>query len=959
MTARPMPTADHPPQPALLEREAEIAAIHGLVTAARDGAGRLLVIEGRSGIGKTRLVAEVRGAAQAAGLEVLAARAGELEQEFGFGVVRQLFEPLLARASAAERAELTAGAAGLALHLFQEPQAVGPAAADPSFAMLHGLYWLTANLALRRPVVLAVDDLHWADVPSLRWLAYLGRRLEGLPLLAAVAARPPQHSPQAALLTEVLTDPAAVLLRPRPLGTAAVAVLARDTFGGEPDPEFVTACQTATAGNPLFVRAMLEALTAEGLAATAAVAARVLRTGPETIGRTVSLRLARLPAEATALLRAATVLGDGSRLHQAGELAGLEMDAAARAATALVRADLLRAEDPIEFTHPVVRTAIYQQIGADERSRAHRRAGELLLQAGAPAEQAASHLLLTLPAGDPFITATLQRAAKRSLTEGAAQAAIPLLRRALLEGAADSDRASMLRELGIAELTTDAFAAAEHLREAEAATDDPARRAEIALQHGRALAYLDRFDDAVEILSRAVDALGGRRTGLHDQLEAILYTLSLARPELHRLAVARIEDVHETALGDDLGGAVLRAVLAYHEATRGGSRDRCVALAERALAGGLLLHSVELFWILNVTLALACAGEVDRAAQVNEHALAEARRRGDLLSVALILMIRGFLAAQRGELLAAEEDLRASEPGSDLAAVTNPLHRAGYLADVLVDRGEAEDAGRVLDAVSQGAPAHAAYHLMFLYARGRVRLQAGLPEEALGDLLALGEEMAALQIRNPAFLPWRSPAALALHRLGRPREALRLAQEELELARRWGAPRAVGIALRALGLVQGGSTGEALLREAITVLEGSGCQVEHARALVDLGAALRRGNRRAEARAPLRHGLELAYRAGAAGLVRQAQDELAAMGARPRKLLLSGVESLTPSERRVARMAAQGMSNKELAQTLFVTVKAVEVHLSSVYRKLRINSRAQLAQALAGADDLAGQAPRS
>jgi DNA-binding CsgD family transcriptional regulator len=239
------------------------------------------------------------------------------------------------------------------------------------------------------------------------------------------------------------------------------------------------------------------------------------------------------------------------------------------------------------------------------------------------------------------------------------------------------------------------------------------------------------------------------------------------------------------------------------------------------------------------------------------------------------------------------------------------------------------------------------------------RLQAGLPEEALGDLLALGEEMAALQIRNPAFLPWRSPAALALHRLGRPREAFHLAQEELDLARRWGAPRAVGIALRALGLVQGGSTGEALLREAITVLEGSGCQVEHARALVDLGAALRRGNRRAETRAPLRHGLELAYRAGAAGLVRQAQDELAAMGARPRKLLLSGVESLTPSERRVARMAAQGMSNKELAQTLFVTVKAVEVHLSSVYRKLRINSRAQLAQALAGADDLAGQAPRS
>jgi DNA-binding CsgD family transcriptional regulator len=953
-----MPIADRPPQPPLLEREAEIAAIQGLVAAARGGAGRLLVIEGGSGIGKTRLLGEAGRAARAAGLEVLAARAGELEQEFAFGVIRQLFEPLLVRASAAERAELTAGAAGLALPLFQEPQAVGPAAADPSFAMLHGLYWLAANLALRRPVLVAVDDLHWADGPSLRWLAYLGRRLEGLPLLAAVAARPPEQSPQAALLTEVLTDPAAELVRPGPLGTAAVASLARDAFGGEPDPALVAACQTATGGNPLFVHAMLEALAGEGLTATAADADRVLRTGPETVGRAVLLRLARLPTEAAALLRAAAVLGDGSRLHQAGELAGLETDAAARAATALVRADLLRAEDPVEFTHPVVRTTVYQQLGADERSRAHRRVGELLLQAGAPAEQAASHLLPTLPAGDRFVAATLRRAAERSLAEGAAQAAIPFLRRALLEGAAGGDPAGMLRELGIAELATDAFAAAEHLREAAAATGDPTRRAEIALQQGRALAFLDRFDDAVEVLMKAVEGLGGRRTGLHDRLEAILYTLSLARPDLHRLAVKRIEEVPEAALGDDLGGAVLRAVLAYHEACRGGSRDRCVALAERALDGGRLLRSVELFWVLNVTVALTCAGEFERAAQVNEQALAEARRRGDLLSVTLILMIGGFLAAQRGDLLAAEEDLRASEPGSGIAAVTNPLHRAGYLADVLVDRGAVEDAGRLLDAVSQDAPAHAAFHLLFLYGRGRVRLHAGRPEEALGDLLAVGEEMAALSIANPAFLPWRSQAALALHRLGRRSAALRLAQKELELARRWKAPRAVGVALRVLGLVQGGSTGEAVLREAATLLEGSGAQLEHARVLVDLGAALRRGNRRGEARAPLRRGLELAYRAGAAGLVRQAQDELAAMGARPRKLLLTGVESLTPSERRVARMAAQGMSNKELAQTLFVTVKAVEVHLSSVYRKLQISSRTQLARALADANS-AVPAPRS
>ncbi len=155
-----------------------------------------LVIEGPAGMGKTRLVGVARAAARTAGLEVLTARAGELEQEFAFGVVRQLFEPLLARASADERAEFTADAAGLALPLFQRPGTAGQEAVDTSFAMLHGLYWLAANLALRRPALLAIDDLHWADVASLRWIAYLARRLEGLPLLVAVAARPPSRAPR-------------------------------------------------------------------------------------------------------------------------------------------------------------------------------------------------------------------------------------------------------------------------------------------------------------------------------------------------------------------------------------------------------------------------------------------------------------------------------------------------------------------------------------------------------------------------------------------------------------------------------------------------------------------------------------------------------------------------------------------------------------------------------------------
>ena len=223
----PAPVDGRRPSP-LLERDADLAALRALLDAARDGNGRLVVVEGSAGIGKTRLLAEARSIAAGMGLRVLSARGGELEQEFAFGLVRQLFEPLLATAPAEERAELMAGAAGLAAPLFDESGlAEAPAPGDVAFAILHGLYWLAANAALGQPTVLLVDDLHWGDAPSLRWLAFIARRLEGLPLMLAVATRPPEQAEQVALLTELLSDPAAVVLRP---------ARARPGLGSDPRP---------------------------------------------------------------------------------------------------------------------------------------------------------------------------------------------------------------------------------------------------------------------------------------------------------------------------------------------------------------------------------------------------------------------------------------------------------------------------------------------------------------------------------------------------------------------------------------------------------------------------------------------------------------------------------------------------------------------------------------------------
>jgi len=240
--------------------------------------------------------------------------------------------------------------------------------------------------------------------------------------------------------------------------------------------------------------------------------------------------------------------------------------------------------------------------------------------------------------------------------------------------------------------------------------------------------------------------------------------------------------------------------------------------------------------------------------------------------------------------------------------------------------------------------------LHFLQARGRVRLEVGRVDEALSDFLEVGAIATSLGIANPAYAAWQSQAALSLHRLGRRDEAQEHAAAEVELARTWGAPRPLGISLRVLGLIEGGASGERLLREAVDVLADSGAKLEHARALIDLGGSMRRANSRSDARDVLRRGVDLALQCGAAALASRGNEELAATGARPRSVVLSGVEELTASERRVAHMAAEGKSNKQIAQTLFVTPKTVEQHLGRTYRKLNINSRRNLAAALAGGD---------
>jgi DNA-binding CsgD family transcriptional regulator len=290
----------------------------------------------------------------------------------------------------------------------------------------------------------------------------------------------------------------------------------------------------------------------------------------------------------------------------------------------------------------------------------------------------------------------------------------------------------------------------------------------------------------------------------------------------------------------------------------------------------------------------------------------------------------------------------AERAGGDRASAP-PIYRVfqtGLLIQALTDQGELAAAEEALAAVDAEADRAALNATLLRFARGRLRLEQGRVAEGLGDFLAVGAPLVRAQVVTPSFLPWRSDAALAELTLGDRDNARRLANDELELALAFGTPRALGVAQRAAGLVAGGGRGEILLRAAVDAFQDAGTRLERARALADLGAMLRRRNRRTDARELLREALDIAHRAGAAPLAAHAETELRATGARPRRVVLTGLDSLTASERRIAELASLDLTNREIAQMLFITARTVEGHLTSVFRKLQLDSRNGLSAVL-------------
>jgi DNA-binding CsgD family transcriptional regulator len=928
---------------ALIEREAELAVIDDALDGIGPGAGgRTLLIEGPAGIGKTTLMAELERRAGKAGFQVLSAHGSEIERDFAFGVVRQLFGPVLRTASDAERERILSGPAGLAASIFGLADAP-TIEAGPAEASLYGLYWLAAALAEVAPVAVVLDDAHWCDTASLRFIEYLGRRLAGVPLLIALATRPAEPGVQTAMLSRMRAELEPQAIAPPLLSEDATATIVRRRLGAEATAQVLGACHVATGGNPLLLDELLTELAGHEAPVSAEEIAVM---GPKRIAESLTRRAEALEAEGPAILHALAVLGDGSELRAVAQLARVDSARAVEIVDGLAAASILEGGSGHRFAHPLLRASIYEAIPTANRGALHARAAELLGELDEPAEEITAHLLRCEPGSVAAALDVLELAANRAIESGAPDSAATYLSRALEEAMEPARRGELLHRLGRAEVALRDPAAIAHLGQATRLVSDPGHALDITMELADMLALAGQWEPAMQAIDVALDRFGA--TGLPGllDLEALRAASRGYDPETVAEYDADLPRLMELVRGRrDADSSHLRWVLGALGAIRGwplaevlellGPVSEDWTLGHRGRESSLVFQAV-------MTLLLVDARDEGQRIAVALHE--DGRRRGSLMAMIAGVGYGGALEARRGELGASEASMNVAfelmrENELSLMALTTFVH---FCIDAIIERPGLDQLAEIVESLEVPPTfGRTMSGAMVLEVRAALHAMRGEREAALANLR--DAELIFRPVHaGPRISCWRSRLALALP-ADSATEAIELAEEELELARLCEAPRAEGIALRALGLLEGGEDGLVRLHESVAVLRPCGSPLELARSLAELGSALRRGNRRSEARDQLREALDLAQRCGAERLEERVREEVRIAGGKPRRAAISGPGSLTPAERRVAVAAAGGSTNREIAQTLFVSLRTVEMHLTNTYRKLGDCSRADLA----------------
>jgi DNA-binding CsgD family transcriptional regulator len=935
----------------LLERDAEVAAIDNALGAAIDGRGSVVAVEGPPGIGKSRLVSAAVERARERGMYTISVRATELERSYPYGIVRQTADSVQLDKTDEERAALFTGAARLALPILEPGSDEEGDNPELMYQRLHGLYWLIANLARQQPLLICVDDAQWADEASMAAERFLSLRIADLPMVLLLAARPMEVGQLAVPLAEILADPATTSVRPGPLSTEGAGHRI-ETLLGSSDADFAAACHHATGGNPFLLEQLVSEIRAENIEPTSENAERVASLGPDTVRASVLLRLERLPSAGGPVARALAVLGESDvTLKDVATLAGVAEDAAANALAELERAGLVTGVPHLRFTHPILRAAIEDDMPVVERSRAHEQAARMLADRDADAVAVAAHLLVCEPGQGEWARATLRRAARRAQALGDPASAVRYLERALTERPEGDELGETLFDLGLAAAHAGQQDAAEHLERAAAAGGSTRLRA----LHWTAVLHL-----VAGRVSKAADVLEAALADVPEESDA-------AKPLVETLIAAGLESATvRRRLGDlldhlkapsgspqtdferfSLIALAFVAVVENGDAARGTDLiHRSLAVEEHGYYESVMRASVGRPMTAFV---LTLLERFDEAREILDGLVRAARDYGDRSAAGVFLAERAWVRYRAGNAEGAEAD--ASEA---LRIARDAIRARGHspiAASVAILAGmERERPFEELEAILAGLPPAGDLDTIvqddLALARAWLTLAQGDAQGAADAALAL-DRADSWGCSSPTLLPWRSVASIALAQLGQEERALELAQEELRFAEELGTPRAVAIAQRAVALAGPVDERQAGLEAAVATLENGGAKLELARVTCELGAELRRKGERSAAREVLRRGHALATECGAIRLANRARDELSRSGARLIREPVSGVEALTPSEVRVAELAAEGLTNREVAQSLFVSEKTVETHLGRVYRKLDIKSRHALPGALA------------
>jgi DNA-binding CsgD family transcriptional regulator len=935
--------------PQLRGRQTETGVLGEALDRVACGGPAIVLVEGEAGIGKTRLLEQALADAAARGMQVAAGRADELEQARPFGLMAGAFG-CVAGSADPRRAAIAGLLSAPHSHTSGGPVTV---TSDPGlqFRVVDAFGDLAEALALSGPVVVGADDLQWADPSSLVTLAAMGRRVAGLPVGIIGCLRP---IPRAAGLdgaVRALQAAGARLLALSPLGTEAVGELVSDLVAAEPGPGLLAEIAGA-AGNPLFVTELLAALRAEGAIQVTGGRAEVAETAlPPTLRLTILRRLSFLSPDTLQVLQTGSVLGSAFSLTDLALLSGRPAVGLAAALTEAIRARVLEDDGvQLRFRHDLIRDSIYQDLSASVRRGLHREAAQRLAGAGAPPLRVAEHFARGAAEGDGEAIEWLARAA-RDAAPGSPAAAADLLDRAV----------TLMRP------------------------DDPSRDRLLVERAGQ-LMQAGRVADAETTCRRLLDQ---RHDPAVEGVARICLGQALLAQGHHRDGLAEMDRATESPLLTDTEQATARAWAGFARLSLG-DLDGTASAAGQAVTAALAAGDPFSASIAMGTVAMVCMfrGQFADALRISDDALRLAEdslaRQGRQYPVH---MARGQILVWLDRLEEGRSTLQAGRRISEERGVRWPLPSFGmFLGIERFIAGEWDDAVAELesslalaeemgetysvtlahivialisfhrDDLSRAAAAvEAAYRDLtdrgFPYrttwaAWPHALLQeaSGEPARALETMTAPWDESARLGISTQYPLAATDLVRLAIAEGDRER-ARQVAAAVGDLASRNDLPWLRGAALRCQGLA--GNDVDALVA-AVGAYAGASRPLELALASEDAATALVRQGDMEQARLLLDQAIAVYERLGADRDLARANAVQRLAGVRrgvrgPRQRPQFGWQSLTPTERTVATLAADGLSNPQIGERLFISRRTVQTHLAHVFAKLGISSRVQLA----------------